>query len=110
MEEVTAVSAAEQAAMDRRRKLEHWKAQKEAEKAAKGQVRSSRARPRAALSAAGLVRPLHPARGVLCSARMLLDISRHASVQRAAGQKLCLVARVHGEAVLACIRPRALPH
>jgi hypothetical protein len=33
-----ALSAADQAALDRRQKLELWKAQKEAEKAAKGQV------------------------------------------------------------------------
>jgi len=69
MEEVAAMSAADQAAMDRRMKLELWKAQKEAEKAVKGQVRSSRARPRAALSAAGLVHPSHPiaACGVECA-------------------------------------------
>ena len=73
------MSAVEQAAMDRRMKLELWKAQKEAEKAAKGQVRSSRARPCAALSAAGLVRPLHPARGVVCSARMLLAAGHFAA-------------------------------
>jgi hypothetical protein len=72
------MSAADQAAMDRRMKLELWKAQKEAEKAVKGQVRSSRARPRAALSAAGLVRPSHPiaACGVQC-AHALLAVSRH---------------------------------
>ena len=33
-----AMSAADEAAMDRRRKLDLWKAQKEAEKAAKSQV------------------------------------------------------------------------
>ena len=110
MEEVAAMSAADQAAMDRRMKLELWKAQKEAGKTAKGQVRSIRARPRAALSAAGLVRPSHPARLVVSVCAYAAGHLRHASIQRAAGQPLCLMARAHSEVVLACIHPCALLH
>lgn len=56
------MSAADQAAMDRRMKLELWKAQKEA---AKGQVCRRCVRPRAALASGAC--------GVECEQEMLAD-------------------------------------
>jgi hypothetical protein len=105
-----AMSSADEAALDRRRKLELWKAQKEAEKATKGQVRGAPC-PAARCPACRAPRaprapPLRRARAALCSvscgARKPVGTASHTCTPRAPGQLLCPAA-ARARARVACL-------